>query len=323
VLPSYDKSTAVVVLPAVGGGRLQDQQLKGWLAKSVPLRISGPRELLASILQALKLPGPDSGLAALRLWGQTGDRPTVWIAAAEPVYLEPRLDHLCLHSQGVDAVPISDLQPLFDHLQHSLGEDSDFGFARIGSYGYVRASNPIATASMPAYIVDQQKPDDFMPSGDDAAGYRKLISEVEMALHDHEVNLQRQANGLQPVNSLWLWGGGTAPQQHARPHPPLFANDPLLRGYWYSNTGDVESWSGSITRCLEISDGGFVAVVPESPNDAEHLQACLGELREALGVGRLSRLILMFRDGIKVDIVKQHSFCFWRRSSPLLDTEPQ
>jgi hypothetical protein len=325
---SYDKSAAVVVLPAVSDGRLPDQSLRRWLAKSLPQRMPESTELLATILDVLNMPCPDSGLAALRMWGQTGERPSAWIAAADLVYLEPRLDHLCLHAQARVDVPTSDLRSLFDHLQRSLEDGSDFGFARIGSCGYVRANDPMATASLPAYVVDQQKPDEFMPSGDDAASYRNLISEIEMALHDHEVNLQRQAKGQSPINSLWLWGGGVAPQQQTRPHPPLFSDDPLLKGYWYSNTGVVEPWAerngaDGISRCLEASVSGFVAVVPESPNDVENLQGCLSELRAALRAGALSRLTLIFRDGVKVDVLDKDKYCFWRGNAPLLDTVPQ
>jgi len=320
---SYDKSAAVIVLPAVGGGRLQDRRLRSWLARSLPRLAAEPGELLSSILQALNLPYPDSGQAALRMWGQTGDRPTVWIAAAEPVCLEPRLDHLRLHAQPHTEAPNADLRPLFDHLQRVLARDSGFGFARIGAYGYLRASDPIATARLPASVVNQNRPDDFMPAGDNTGTYRNLLSEVEMALHDHEVNLQRQANGLQPINSLWFWGGGMAPEQKARPHPPLFCDDPLLKGYWYSNTGVVEPWPGSIARCLGASVAGFVAVVSPSDDAAEQLRCCLTELREALKSGRLSRLILMFRDGIRADIVSKDSLRFWRRRSPLLENAAQ
>lgn len=320
---SYDKSAAVVVLPAVAGGRLIDGSLRRWLSKSNPHRLSERAELLASVLEALNLPCPDTGLAALRMWGQTGDRPSAWIAAAEPVYLEARLDHLCLHSQSSDAVPVSDLRPLFEHLQRSLSDGSDFGFARIGSCGYVSASDSMATSTFPAYAVDQQKPDDFMPGGDAAASYRQLISEIEMALHDHEVNQVRQAIGRSPVNSLWLWGGGMAPEQQTVPHPPLFCDDPLLKGYWYSNTGVVDGWPGSIAACLQASVAGFVAVVNDSTQNDENLHACLDDLRAALRSGRLSRLTLIFRDGIRVHINKRHALRFWRKSSSLLNAVEQ
>ena len=156
-----------------------------------------------------------------------------------------------------------------------------------------------------------------MPSGEDAAGYRGLVSEVEMALHDHEVNLRRQSDGLNPINCLWLWGGGFAPEQQSVPHPPLFANDPLLKGHWLSRTGVVAPWPGSIEECLDASVAGFVAVVPDE-DKPELLECCLRELRDALVSGRLSRLTLMFRDGIDAEVKLADRWRVWRRSAALL-----
>jgi len=221
---SYDKNAAIVVLPPVSGGRLTDASLRTWLAQSDLTRESGPVELLSQVVGEIGLPYPDQGLGALRMWGQTGDRPTNWIAAADPVYLEPRLDHLVLHALRRMGVPPADMRPLIDHLQRTLAGDNKYGFTRLGSNSYLSARSPIATASVPAYVVDQQRPDEFLPSGADTPAHRNLLSEIEMALHDHAVNLEREANGQLPVNSLWIWGGGTAPEKITRSQPPF----PLL-----------------------------------------------------------------------------------------------
>lgn len=313
----YEKSAAIVVLPATGGGRLADPALKRWLARADLAQLGGPEELLGRILAELNLPCPQTGLGALRMWGQTGDRPAVWIAAADPVYLEPRLDHLCLHAQDADSAPATDLRPLFDHLQSTLGDDTAIGFARLRTCGYLRADEPVATAKVPAYVVHQDKPNEYMPTGDDAASYRQLISEVEMALHDHAVNRRRQEAGQQPINCLWLWGGGVAPEQTNVPHPPLFSDDPLLVGYWMSKTGVVASWPGDLLSCAEASPAGFVAVVPDHDNPLL-LERCLDDLRTMLQSGRLSRLTLMFRDGIEARVHRSHRWRFWHRRSPLL-----
>jgi len=315
---SYDKHGAVVVLPAVSGGRLTEPSLKRWLARSDIRQLEEPQELLASILGALNLPYPEAGLGALRMWGQTGDRPTVWIAAADPIYLEPRLDHLCLHAQDAETAPAAELRTLIDHLQATLVDSENFGFARLGSCGYLRANTPIATADVPPNVVHRDMPNEFMPSGDAAGSYRSLVSEVEMALHDHEVNVRRQEQGLQPINCLWFWGGGFAPEQQTVPHPPLFANDPLLIGHWLSRTGVVASWPGDIASCVEASLNGFIAVIPEQ-DDAEVLDRCLHELRDLIRSRRVSRLTLMFRDGIVADVERSHRWRMWRRGSPLLD----
>ncbi len=316
---SYDKNAAVVVLPPVSHGRLENRSLITWLAQSELSYEIGPRELLARVVQELGLPYPEQGLAALRMWGQTGDRAANWIAAADPVYLEPRLDHLCLHALRRRGVEPGQLRLLIDHLQETLADDNQFGFMRLGSYGYVSAKKPIATASMPAYVVDQQTPDEYLPAGDDTATHRNLLSEIEMALHDHDVNLERETSGELPVNSLWIWGGGTAEEQSTRVQPPLFSDDALLTGYWYSATGVAEPWLGSINACIDASVAGFVAETPEFDESDELLESSLLELRAALRSGRLSQLTLLFRDGVRADIRKSHALRVWRRSSPLLE----
>jgi hypothetical protein len=314
----YLETMAVVVLPAVGGGQLESAVLRRWLSRADLQKADAPRELLANILERLHIQCPDEGLGALRMWGQTGDRPTVWMAAADPVYLEPRLDHLCLHVLEGDSVPAADLRTLFDHLQETLGDDTNFGFARVGSCGYLCAPVPIATAAMPPYVAHLDKPNDYMPGGDGSAAYRKLLSEVEMSLHDHEVNKRRQDSGLAPINCLWFWGGGYAPEQCAEPYPPLFANDPLLKGHWLSKAAPAASWPGDIAACLDASKAGFVAVAP-AHDDPELLAHCLQELHQALRSGRLDRLRLIFRDGVAADIRGKHRWRFWQRNSDLLN----
>ncbi len=315
---SYDKNAALVVLPPVGGGRLGDAALRAWLARSVLSFDPRPRELLQVITTELGLPYPAEGLGALRMWGQTGDRPGVWIAAADPVYLEPRLDHLCLHALSGSMIPPSDLKPMFDHLQDTLAAGRRYAFARLGSRGYLRADQPISTARVPPYVVDQQPPGEFLPTGECANLHRNILSEIEMALHEHPVNLRRVAEGKPPVNSLWLWGGGMAPEKTRRPQPPLFADDALLCGYWESATAGSNAWPGSLAACAEASSHGFVAIAPADDASGEILRGYLEELHALLKAERLARLVLLFRDGVRADVRPRHRLRFWRRDDALL-----
>jgi len=316
-LSTYSEySTAVAVLPALGGGRLADPGLRRWLAKADFRRLARPRELLARILEVLGQPYPESGLGALRMWGQTGERPSIWVAAADPVYLEPRLDHLAVHAQDPESMSPADLRPLIDHLQATLAGDGSLGFARLGRYAYLRADLPIATARVPPYVAQLDMPNEYLPSGREAAEYRRLTSEVEMALHEHPVNTRREQQGLQPINGLWFWGGGRAPEQASLALPPLFAADPLVTGFWLSRGGDAGDWRGGIASCAAESTGAFVAVVPDQ-DDPALLQSCLGELKDLLGGGRVRALVLMFRDGIEARVEPGHRWRFWRRSLEL------
>ena len=315
---SYDKNGAIIVLPPVTGGRLTDKKLRAWLSQSDLSRDDQPQELLASILAELRFEYPQEGLAAMRMWGQTSDRPTNWIAAADPVYLEPQMDYLCLHALRRRGVPAAEMRAIVDHLQSTLGYDKSVGFIRLGSYGYVSSQKPFATSHVPAYVADQQDPGEYLPSGEETALHRNVLSEIEMALHEHPVNLEREAAGKQPINSLWLWGGGTAPEAKARPQPPLFSDDALLTGYWYTGKGVAEPWPGTIAECLEQSVAGFVAETPEFLDEPAVLERLLFELRDALRHKRLDSLTLLFRDGVRAEVHRSHAMRLWRRDSSLL-----
>ena len=58
----------------------------------------------------------------------------------------------------------------------------------------------------------------------------KLLNEIQMFMHQHEVNQRRIQRGLVPINSLWFWGGG-----HRLPTPDSnlawFCDDPLLNRF--------------------------------------------------------------------------------------------
>lgn len=66
------------------------------------------------------------------------------------------------------------------------------------------------------------------------APLRRLLNEAQMLLFNHPHNAEREAAGLLPINSLWLWGPGSLPANTGAGHPPDFDHfwgaPPLLRG---------------------------------------------------------------------------------------------
>lgn len=309
---------AVVLLPPVRG-RLTDRALLRWLSRGRLEEVPAPVDPLAEVLRALGRDYPAAGIAALRMWGQTGERPGTWIAAAEPVYMEPRLDRLFLHVLGPGDVSRPELRRLFDALQETLGGEGTLGFARIGRYGYIRSEHPLVTPGMPAAAVDGRNPGGALPPADVAADTLNLISEIEMTLHAQPVNAERVAAGRAPVNSLWLWGGGHAPAPCAGELPPLYGAEPLLRGYWASASGRAAAWPGTIAACLDAMPGGFVAVVPAVSDASASLDAELRALRDALERGRLAGAVLVTADGVRATLRRADRLRVWRRRARLLE----
>jgi hypothetical protein len=65
---------------------------------------------------------------------------------------------------------------------------------------------------------------------------RQASAEIEMWLHEHPRNRERERRGELPLNGLWLWGGqgGELPRPASAPAtlPQAFGDDPFLGGLW-------------------------------------------------------------------------------------------
>ena len=310
-----DARYAVVALPMPDLGALGDTKLARWLRRADADHLPLPLEPLDAIAKLIGTTVAPSGRAALRFFGQTGDRPGVWMAAADPVYLEPRLDHLFLHAMPPGELRPRDLRALFDHLQSTLAGNDDIAFARVGRYAYLRADRGFPTAALSAAAVDQRIPNEHMPGGSGADGYRRAVSEIEMALHEHPVNLAREAAGRFPVNSLWLWGGGLPTGSEGTPPalPALFADDPLLIGYWRCSEGRIAAWPGDIPACIASARGSFAAVLPAEHCEYRNVEAVLGDLHRALMARDLDEVRLAFANGTLLRLRRWQRLRFWQR----------
>ncbi len=49
-----------------------------------------------------------------------------------------------------------------------------------------------------------------LPRGTDSRLFMQRINELQMLLHAHPINLEREAAGQPTINGMWLWGGGEA-----------------------------------------------------------------------------------------------------------------
>ncbi len=309
-------------MPAAFDESVCDQRVGAWLARGDIKHYETPQESLTRVIDAIGQPPCEDGHAALRFWGQDRVRPTVWMAAADPVHLEARLDHLRLHELWSDEWQEQELRELLDELQRELAQDEGVEFTLVGSCGYLRGDAPMPTALFSPAVAAGCDPITMLPSGAEAARYQRLLSEIQMTLHQSVINQRREERNLRVINSLWIWGGGSASAAVDRDLPPLYADDAMMQGYWLSSRREFASWPGSLDLCVEMSPSGFVVVTPElaatGEEYAETLTAYLHELRQLLKNSELSRMTLLFRQGLTVRIRPRQIFRVWRREIPKL-----
>ena len=124
---------------------------------------------------------------------------------ADPVHLQADMDHAILRdSHGLDLTQ-QESESLIEELNkhfhedgiHFLMNDKDSWCLNIDSHQNVSTSSVHDVISRNVYA--------FMPQGEDALFWKKLMNEVQMLMHQSEVNEKRQENNKLPVNGVWIW----------------------------------------------------------------------------------------------------------------------
>ncbi len=63
----------------------------------------------------------------------------------------------------------------------------------------------------PPHDISGQVISDHLPQGKESARLRQMMEQSYSILSDHPVNLKRIEQGLNPANSIWIWGNGSKP----------------------------------------------------------------------------------------------------------------
>ncbi len=161
----------------------------------------------------------DWPLAPLRLAALDVDPEDAYWLAADPVTLEAGRADVSLTGIVAD-LEREDADALLATLNaHFAADGLTFVAPRPDTF-FVRAARPmrLATRSPGAALGRPMRA--MLPQGEDAPGFRRWQSEVEMLLHEHPVNLARERAGRPAANSLWFSGGGTLPRPPA-PAPSI------------------------------------------------------------------------------------------------------
>src|SRR5262249_11360457 len=147
---------------------------------------------------------------------------------ADPVHLSVGLDGLGLDGAALE-ITQAEADALAATLNRHFGDGPAFHALRPERW-YVRLPAAPDIDTTPLSAARGTSIGDKLPSGADATRFRALMNEVQMALHEHPVNAERDARGVPSVNSVWFWGGGMLHAPQARPYSAVIAHDPLARG---------------------------------------------------------------------------------------------
>ena len=94
---------------------------------------------------------------------------------------------------------------------------------------YIRQPQPLDLQTLRLEQIRGTNIATALPTGKDAPHWRQISNEIQMLLHDHPINQQRQQCGQAVINSLWFWGAGQLPKSTQSPWQQIFSQHTLTQ----------------------------------------------------------------------------------------------
>jgi hypothetical protein len=269
--------------------------------------------------------------APYSLIGDGGEPGSAWWMHADPVNLQATRDSVVIADAAKLDVTHEDATSLVAHLNgHFAAAGVSFHALRPDRW-YARVERAAVMRAVPLADARGRPLTDLLPEGPEGPRWRALLNEIQMLLHDHPVNLAREAHGAPAVNGLWLWGGGQITGTPPSPYRRVTSDSPLARGLALAAGRHHSPLPASASQWLARSDAsGVEAIVietlraPAAYGDMPAWQTALEALERdwfvpllgALRTGRLGMITLCSPAAARThetETTRQDLRYFWRK----------
>ncbi|NIW86853.1 MAG: hypothetical protein GWN09_09735 [Gammaproteobacteria bacterium] len=160
-----------------------------------------------------------------------------WYVRADPVHLRADVREVILFDASAFIIDEAEARELAAAASEHLDEAGCTLEAPHPARWYLRAPEAHAVRTHPPSAVVGANLDEFLPFGQEGNRWRRLLNEVQMALHASPANAERERRGELPVNSVWLWGAGTLPAAPEALWVHVWSDDTLALGL--ARLGDI------------------------------------------------------------------------------------
>ncbi len=151
-----------------------------------------------------------------------------WLCAT-PVHLEARRNALVLADPETLAINAEESTAFSATLATHLQDENLTLHAPQPNRWFLQCDATPAMTTTHLATVTGRDVRPYLPQGTDSARWHRILTEIQMLLHAHPLNDAREARGLLPVNSVWLWGGGTFLAPSPKPFDSVWSDNATVR----------------------------------------------------------------------------------------------
>jgi hypothetical protein len=223
---------------------------------------------------------------------------------SDPVHLALMRDSLVLTGTPRDISP-AHAQHLVEALNRHFSADRMRWFQPHPGRWYLRMESGLGSATISKQLASGKK----IEKSQGQAQWAATLNEIQMLLHQHAANAEREAHGLMPVNSVWLWGGGEYQPPASQPYTVVLANAPLLRGLAQQRCHPLPD------AAQNLPEGQACLVVLDETNHAHQGQEWAATLLSMLKQDRLKTIHVHLEQDGNIDtleLMRQDLWKFWR-----------
>lgn len=250
-----------------------------------------------------------------------------WLRA-DPVHLDLQRDAFTLSGEFPLSVDQTHAKTLIDMFNQHFNSDGIFFHLGISGAWYIHLEAHIIDSedlqtSLPLTAIGKDM-NQLMPTGSIGRQLIRLQNEVQMLLHEHEVNAEREAQGLNSINSVWVNGGGRMPivDTHSDPiNGTLVGSSPFFEGLAkYANMNYA-----AINTINQVS--AFMALINASNQDLRlelkqdiYLEDWFSSFKDLLQLRKVDHMMINFgwyEQTITAEIKPLHLYKFWRKAHTL------
>jgi hypothetical protein len=259
--------------------------------------------------------------AAVTHTGDAQERARGFWLHAQPMHFSAGLDRLsAVLLQGASRVAPAEQAQLVPALTAHL---RSVGFELLVSAGgewLVRCDRALEVATVSPEFAVAGELEQALPRGPDAPALKRLMTELQMLLHEHPVGTQRQRRGVPTVNAIWFHGAGAVDEVPRQALPQAFGEDAYLRGIYRLHELAVAASPVDANALLsqQRASGQAHVVAVVEVDDLDTLEALwMAPLARALALGATGGLELVL-DRWRMMVPPAAMLRFWRpRRSPM------